>query len=53
LREKAYSCLRHFPFLDNKGAPIFSGDDFECPLIKSMEAEAIRFQDVQTIEKTA
>ena len=28
LREKAYSCLRHFPFLDEKGKPIFSEDNF-------------------------
>ena len=51
LKDKAYSCLRHFPFLDERGAPIFSQDDFECPVIKPMEAESIRFKDLQTIEK--
>jgi hypothetical protein len=28
LRDRAYSCLRHFPFLDDDGKPIFSEDDF-------------------------
>lgn len=28
LRKKAYSCLRHYPFLDEKGKPMFSNDDF-------------------------
>lgn len=33
MRARAYSCLRHFPFLDEYGAPMFSRDDFECPKI--------------------
>ena len=28
LREKAYSCLKHFPLLNEKGKPIFSEDNF-------------------------
>jgi hypothetical protein len=47
----AYSCLRHFPFLDERGAPIFSRDDFECPKISPLDAETIRFKDAQPIEK--
>jgi hypothetical protein len=27
-KDKAYSCLRHFPFLDQNGKPMFSQDDF-------------------------
>ena len=34
LKDRAYSCLRHFPFLDDRGAPIWSKDDFECPEIR-------------------
>jgi hypothetical protein len=33
LRAEAGSCLKHFPFLDERGAPIFSQDPFECPVI--------------------
>jgi hypothetical protein len=33
VREQAYRCLRHYPFLDSKGAPMFSSDDFVCPVI--------------------
>jgi hypothetical protein len=33
MRERAYRCLKHFPFLDEYGAPMFSRDDFECPKI--------------------
>ncbi len=33
LRAAASSCLRHFPFLDERGAPMFSQDPFECPII--------------------
>jgi hypothetical protein len=51
LKARAYSCLRHFPFLDERGAPIFSRDDFECPVIKPIDAESIKFQVLQTIEK--
>jgi N-acetyl-anhydromuramoyl-L-alanine amidase len=29
LRERAYSALRHFPFLDERGEPLWSQDDFE------------------------
>ena len=28
LREKAYSCLRHYPCLHDTGQPIFSRDEF-------------------------
>lgn len=28
LKKEAYSCLRHFPFLDSTGKPIFSNDEF-------------------------
>lgn len=28
LKNGAYSCLRHFPMLDEKGKPIFSSDPF-------------------------
>jgi hypothetical protein len=34
MRERAYRCLKHFPYLDKTGEPIFSRDDFECPVIK-------------------
>lgn len=27
-KDKAYSCLRHFPYLDEHGKPMFSQDDF-------------------------
>ena len=33
ISDRAYSCLRHFPHLDETGKPIFSKDDFECPKI--------------------
>lgn len=33
ISDRAYSCLRHFPHLDDTGKPIFSQDDFECPKI--------------------
>lgn len=28
IRERAHSCLRHFPFLHENGEPMFSRDDF-------------------------
>jgi hypothetical protein len=28
MRERAYRCLRHYPFLQDSGKPIFSEDDF-------------------------
>lgn len=34
IKDRAYSCLRHFPFLKDNGEPIFSQDGFECPPIK-------------------
>jgi hypothetical protein len=37
LRQRAHSCLRHFPFLSKRGEPIFSKDDFECPKIKELK----------------
>ena len=33
IREQAYRCLRHYPFLDKTGEPMFSSDPFECPVI--------------------
>ena len=33
LQKRAYNCLRHYPFLDERGAPMFSRDPFECPII--------------------
>lgn len=29
LRQRASSALRHFPFLDERGEPMWSQDDFE------------------------
>jgi len=37
LKDRAYSCLRHFPFLKDNGEPMFSQDDFPCPTIKPHE----------------
>jgi hypothetical protein len=37
LKDRAYSCLKHFPFLKENGEPIFSQDDFPCPPIKRYE----------------
>lgn len=34
MRERVKYCLRHFPYLDETGTPIFSQDGFECPKIK-------------------
>ena len=31
---RAMSYLRHFPFLDKTGAPMFSQDEFDCPVIE-------------------
>jgi hypothetical protein len=28
LKARAHSCLRHYPFLDDDGKPMFSKDDF-------------------------
>jgi hypothetical protein len=28
LKERAYRCLKHFPFLDDDGKPMFSRDGF-------------------------
>ena len=28
LKARAYSCLRHYPHLDDDGKPMFSKDDF-------------------------
>jgi hypothetical protein len=33
LKLLAGSCLHHFPPLDERGAPMFSKDEFECPVI--------------------
>lgn len=37
LKDRAYSCLKHFPFLKENGEPIFSQDNFDCPPIKSYD----------------
>jgi len=37
MRDRAYSCLRHFPFLDERGNPIWSQDGFECPVINKYD----------------
>lgn len=34
LKARAYSCLRHFPHLKETGEPMFSQDDFPCPIIQ-------------------
>jgi hypothetical protein len=31
LRGRASACLRHFPFLEESGKPIFSQDEFASP----------------------
>ena len=31
VQEWASYCLRHYPLLDEYGAPMFSRDGFECP----------------------
>lgn len=31
LRARAYRCLKHYPFLDSTGEPMFSQDGFPCP----------------------
>lgn len=35
LVERAAMCARHYPFLDETGAPMFSQDWFETPPIRS------------------
>lgn len=37
MRDRAYRCLKHFPFLLDTGEPVFSQDEFECPKIKDYE----------------
>ena len=36
-RDRAYSCLRHFPCLDETGMPLFSRDEFPCPVIEKYD----------------
>jgi hypothetical protein len=36
LQERSYQCLRHYPFLDERGAPMFSQDRNECPVINQL-----------------
>ena len=31
LRGRASACLRHFPFLEESGKPMFSQDEFKSP----------------------
>jgi hypothetical protein len=40
LKDRAYSCLRHFPHLKENGEPMFSQDDFPCPKIQSIDEYA-------------
>jgi hypothetical protein len=35
MKARVKRCLRHFPPLDETGAPMFSQDGFECPPINS------------------
>jgi hypothetical protein len=37
LKDRAYSCLRHFPFLDERGNPMWSQDEFPCPVIEKYD----------------
>ena len=39
MKARASSCLKHFPILDEVGAPIFSNDPFECPPINPPKHE--------------
>ena len=36
-RDDAYYCIKHYPFLDKTGKPMFSGDEFECPVIEERD----------------
>ena len=36
LQKRSYQCLRHYPFLDERGAPMFSQDRNECPVINQL-----------------
>lgn len=40
LRERAWRCLKHYPFLDKTGRPMFSLDEFPCPEIEDHGANA-------------
>ena len=33
--ERASMCARHFPYLDERGAPMFSNDGFNTPPVES------------------
>lgn len=35
IKERAYACLRHFPFLDEHGKPHFSQDPFGPDILAS------------------
>jgi len=35
VKDRASCCARHFPYLDETGAPMFSQDCFECPPVQS------------------
>ena len=40
IAERITECLKHFPFLDKYGEPIFSQDSFPCPEINKTVEES-------------
>jgi hypothetical protein len=36
-KDRAHYCARHYPMLDDHGAPMFSKDGFECPEINKIK----------------
>ena len=40
LKLRVCSALRHFPFLDERGEPLWSQDDFEAPNERVAEVDA-------------
>jgi hypothetical protein len=39
MRERVGRCLRHFPPLDDTGAPMFSRDAFDCPPLRDEQTD--------------
>lgn len=39
VKARASMCARHFPYLDETGAPMFSNDGFDCPPTESAYKE--------------
>lgn len=39
LRDRASGALKHFPFLDERGEPMWSQDEFDDPALKERVAE--------------